>query len=184
MHDVETIVAELRGPPIPTAEAKGLLPAEPGFYAWWVQPDAIPSVPNTAHPSSPWSLFYVGIAPGRDGSSATLASRIGGQHIGGNTGSSTFRLSLASLLFEDMGWQPLRRQKKVVLSSADNTVLRQWQEEHAALRWAVVRDPWSGDTEAAVIKAMMPPLNLAANAAHPFHSTMSDARRRFHTAAI
>lgn len=83
----ETIVSELRGSPRPPLEAKPNLPKEPGFYSWWVRPDAIAQVPTTPHPSGDWHLLYVGISPGRADSSATLASRVGGQHIGGNTGS-------------------------------------------------------------------------------------------------
>src|SRR5919201_1333832 len=106
---MKQIVAALKRSPISIAEAMQALPAEDGFYAWWVRPGTIPSIPPTPHPSQEWDLFYVGIAPGRAGSSATLASRVGGQHISGNTGSSTFRFSLASLLFDEMAWRPLRR---------------------------------------------------------------------------
>lgn len=164
--------------------AKGQLPSEPGFYSWWVRPGAIPRVPPTIHPTEDWLLFYVGIAPGRAESSATLASRVGGQHIGGNTGSSTFRLSLAALLFEDEGWQPLRRKKKVVLSAVDNRALREWQQENAGLCWCLVDEPWAGSMERDVIAEMKPPLNLAENSSHPFHGTMSGARGYFRSSAI
>ena len=182
--EVKEIVAVLSGSPLAPLEAKPQLPREPGFYAWWVRPGALPAVPETAHPAEDWCLLYVGIAPGRQNSSATLRSRVGGQHIGGNTGSSTFRLSLASLLFEDMGWQPQRKKKKVTLSSEDNAALRNWQQEHAGLCWVTTDEPWAGSTEGDVIAEMRPPLNLAENSAHPCHSNMSAARRSFRQAAV
>ena len=105
-----------------------------------------------------------------------------GNHIGGNTGSSTFRLSLAALLFETNEWQPLARGNKTVLSAADNAALRSWQEEKMALTWTEAAEPWA--IEAAVVERLSPPLNLAGNSAHPFHEILSAARRRFKTAAI
>jgi hypothetical protein len=158
------------------------LPPVAGFYAWWVKRSTLPRIPRTPHPSKRWDLFYVGIAPGRPGSAANLASRVAGQHIGGNTGSSTFRFSLASLLFEEKNWQPIRRGAKVVLSAEDNMALREWQMKHAGLRWAPVADPWREGLERSVIAAMKPPLNLAENASHPFHAEMASARRRFRAA--
>ncbi len=182
--DKEDIVSALRGSPKPPLEAKAQLPKESGFYSWWVRPGAIPEVPTTPHPSENWCLLYVGIAPGRATSSATLSSRVRGQHINGNTGSSTFRLSLASLLFEREGWQPLQRKKKAVLSSEDNAALREWQQENAALCWCVFDEPWAGTTEGDVIAEMKPPLNLAENSSHPFHETMTATRRHLRASAI
>jgi hypothetical protein len=47
--------------------------------------------------------LYVGVAPKRPSSRATLRSRIRGQYLAGNIGSSTFRQSLAALLGEQQG---------------------------------------------------------------------------------
>jgi hypothetical protein len=74
---------------IDEARPLGVIPASAGFYAWWQMPGAIPSVPASAHPSGDLELLYVGIAPRDAASSATLASRLRSQHIGGNIGSST-----------------------------------------------------------------------------------------------
>src|SRR4051812_15272968 len=79
-----------------TFEAGGL-PASPGLYAWWMQPGAVPGVSGPMHPTEKVQLLYVGIAPSRPSSSATLRSRVVGQHVRGNIGASTFRLSLAAL---------------------------------------------------------------------------------------
>jgi hypothetical protein len=180
----DRVVGSLRGRSVAVPYACRRIPFEPGCYAWWVQTGAIPTVPRIKHPLGPWDLVYVGISPGRMGSGATIHSRVCGQHIGGNTGSSTFRFSLAALLFEEIHWQPHRRNRKLLLSAEDNAELRRWQAEHAALRWCVVPNPWAGGLEANVIAAMKPPLNLAENSAHPFHATMTDARARFRAAGI
>src|SRR5689334_13032085 len=84
--------------------AQGGLPESAGLYAWWVSPRAIPGVAGPAHPLQPFELLYVGIAPKDAKSTATLRSRVRGQHLGGNIGSSTFRQSLAALLLEEQAW--------------------------------------------------------------------------------
>lgn len=162
-------------------EADGGVPDAAGFYAWWVRPDALPHVPGAPHPSEPYGLLYVGIAPSRATSSATLRSRLLGQHIGGNVGSSTFRRSLAALLFERECWTPVRTTTRELLTADDNANLSAWQREHLRLAWLHVVNSWEGEAE--VIAEMQPALNLAGNASHPFYATMSEARRRFKAAA-
>lgn len=182
--DSEAIASELCEQPVPVPETRRTLPKRGGSYAWWIRTGALPAVPTLPHRTEAgWSLLYIGIAPGRAGSAATLASRIGGQHIGGNTGSSTFRLSLAAFLFESESWVPRHTTTKVVLSAEDNRALRDWQVTNAGLCWSQVNDPWPDGLEAAVIERLKPPLNLAENSAHPFHETMSGARHRFRRSA-
>jgi hypothetical protein len=125
-------------------------------------------------------LFYVGTAPRDESSQAKLRSRILRQHIGGNTGSSTFRFTLASLLFESMEWPPVLKNTKTVLLPDDNKTLSAWQQEKLRLTWAVHDAPWS--VEPIVIGRLEPPLNLAGNATHPFYDTVSSARARFRSA--
>lgn len=181
------VADELRGSPHSVGVARqpaseGGVPAEPGFYAWWVRPDALPDVPTTAHPREPLGLLYVGIAPSRPGSTATLRSRVVGQHLRGNTGASTFRLSLASLLFVREGWRPARRGRKVVLSAADNAALSAWQQANLRVRWCVAEEPWR--SEATVIADTAPALNLADNVGGDFYAVIRQARRAFRAAAI
>src|SRR5215217_50664 len=79
------IVDELRTrEPVPLDVARAIdgVPAEPGFYAWWlIDGAALPEVPLDGPPPH---LLYVGIAPSRATSRATLRSRVLGNHIGGN----------------------------------------------------------------------------------------------------
>ena len=164
------------------APSNGGLPEEPGFYAWWTKRGSIPGVPKAPHPrKQDLDLFYVGISPVRESSSSNLRSRVIGNHMSGNTSSSTFRLTLASLLLDALEFRPRQTAKKVVLSSEDNGRLSRWQDEHLSLTWSVHQAPW--ENEGAVVGLMAPPLNLAGNSGHPFHATLTAARRRFRTQA-
>jgi hypothetical protein len=169
--------------PVALAEARrspmeGGVPADPGFYTWWTVTTGGLAVPPAPHPTDrTLRLLYVGIAPARITSNANLRSRVIGQHIGGNLGSSTFRRSLAALLWEQQGWRPfMTAGGKVAFSPEDNAALTRWQEQHLRLAWKVVVEPWTHEGE--LIAAMAPPLNLAENGSHHFHDTMSDARAR------
>jgi hypothetical protein len=104
-----------------------------------------------------------------------LRTRVAGNHIKGNTGGSTFRLTLASLLFETKAWQPVMTDRPL-LTRDDNRALTEWQHEHLHLTWATHPEPWTIEHE--VIAQFQPPLNLAGNRAHPLGPTISAARRR------
>ena len=186
-HDVtdfEEILDALtaRPKPLREAQAKNGIPAKAGLYAWWTKPGSIPGVPECPHPMEPeLDLFYIGISPSRATSSATIRSRVTGNHIGGNTGSSTFRQTLASLLFEDKSWKPVMIDRPL-LTPEDNKALTEWQHEHLRLTWATHPEPWAIEHE--VISRLQPPLNLMGNRSHPFAATVSAARRRFKEAAV
>ena len=182
----ESVVAALRDVPTSAAELSDvILPAAPGFYGWWIRPGALSDVPATRYAeAAPWELLYVGIAPGKPGSAATIRSRVTRNHLGGNTGSSTFRFSMASLLFERDGWRPEQRKKKVVLTREDNASLSRWMREQLALTWTEQTDPWREPLEAQVIRLLRPPINLDHNQTHPFYKRMKAARERFKVAAV
>ncbi len=181
----EAVIAALSEPCEPTVAlgrgTNGGLPAAPGLYAWWVtSPDALPSVPLEPRGDG-LSLLYVGIARNRPGSRATLRSRVGGNHLRGNIGASTFRLTLASLLWEQEGWTPVWRRDRPVLSPEDNRALSVWQREHLRVAWCTHDEPWA--IEKTVIEQMKPPLNLAGNEAHAFRRTLTEARAALRSAA-
>src|SRR4051812_15513039 len=179
------IAAALRRPPVHTiaeTEATTGAPGEPGLYAWWAVPDAVPGMPAIPHPSEPLGLLYVGIAPSNAASAAQLRSRLCGQHIGGNIGSSTFRFGLGALLWESEGWTPRRSASgKYTLDRDDNDALSVWQRDHLRLRWVVVTKPWC--FESTVIATMKPPMNREHNQDHPFYDAMGRARAGFREAA-
>jgi len=120
----ERVVHVLYGAPVSADAARGKpidggLPERAGFYAWWILPGSLPSVPSHPHPNQEvgLDLLYVGIAPNSMTSQGTLRSRVRGQHLGGNTGSSTFRLSLAALLLDQEGYEPTSTRTKCVLTT-------------------------------------------------------------------
>jgi hypothetical protein len=90
------------------AEKDGGIPDEPGVYAWWLaSPDALPTVLPSPHPTEPeLRLLYVGIAPKDATSNETLRTRVLKKHLGAGLAGSTFRRSLAALLWEKHGWTP------------------------------------------------------------------------------
>jgi len=157
-------------------------PGAGGFYAWWVTRGALYGVPECLHPrDSNLSLLYVGISPARLSSTQTIRRRLLGNHINGNTSSSTFRFVLASLLLNSLDLHPFRTATKVNLNAADNQRLRNWQMDNLRLTWCERERPW--EIEEQVIAAMQPPLNSAGNHAHPFFATVKASRAAFRAAA-
>jgi hypothetical protein len=183
----DVVDAQLSGIPIsPDLAARpaseGGVPSEPGFYAWWTNDYTTLRAPPRPHPTERgWSLLCVAISPARASSSQNLRGRVLNNHLGGNTGSSTFRLTLAALLCQQQGWCPVRRATRVLLTAEDNRALSAWQRSNLALTWTRRAEPW--EIEHDVIARMQPPLNLAANASHPFHSAVHGARASFRRAA-
>jgi hypothetical protein len=152
------------------------LPEAPGLYAWWMSPGAISGVNGPPHPTEEFELLYVGIAPKDAQSKATLRSRIRTQHLGGNIGSSTFRQSLAALLFEDRGWSTRWSGSRPQLVPEHNRALSDWQREHLRLAWVERPSPWT--VEGQVIALMQPPLNLAGNTSHPLYRRLKALRAK------
>jgi len=170
----------LRGDSVSVQRARKVVPAEPGLYAWWARPDALPGVEGPRHPDGERELLYVGLARSGPSSRATLQSRVVGNHIRGTTGQSTLRRSLASLLVEQEGWRS-RFTDRPLLVPEDEQRLNRWMEQYLALTWTVHQQPWT--VEAQVITELTPPLNQSANSAHPLYLHVRDARRRWREAA-
>jgi GIY-YIG catalytic domain len=178
---VSTVVQELQRAPaaVPDVlQSPRLLPAAPGFYSWWSRRGALAVVPHVPHPlHDDICLLYVGISPARETSRQTIRSRVIGNHLNGNVGSSTFRFVLAALLIDALELQPYLRGTKVALSAHDNARLSAWQREHLLLTSFAQEQPWEIESE--VIAQFGPPLNSAANSAHAFHRTVRAARAQF-----
>jgi len=94
---------------------------------------------------------------------------------------STLRRTLAALLLDELALTPTAARTKVTLPRDQNTRLSAWQQRHLRLTWHPCARPW--ELEAAIIERLAPPLNLASNAAHPFHATLAAARQRLRQAA-
>jgi hypothetical protein len=183
----DEVVAALMGDPVAVSAAlapanAGGAPAVPGFYAWWGAEGAIAGAPHHPHPRRPdLGLLYVGISPDRPSSGADIRSRVVGQHVRGNTSSSTFRFVLAALLLEELALTPRLAASKVVLDREDNARLRAWKFDHLSLTWCERERPWG--VEAAVSALVRPPLNSAGNRDHPFYERVRAARANFRAAA-
>jgi hypothetical protein len=190
MSRPDEIVARLLAAPLATTARIGCgrgatagAPSKEGYYAWWCDPDAAPThAPHTAHPSAPFVLLYVGLAPRDAASAARLRSRLCRQHLGGNAGSSTFRFGLASLLWSRQGWNPcLSGSGKPRLLRAENAALSAWQAAHLRACWTKEEKPWRHEGQ--VIRLMRPPMNRDHNELHPYYESMGKARDRFRAEA-
>lgn len=170
------ITVELRGPVTRVNEASDAVPPDPGLYAWWSAPRAVPGIAGPRHPDGGHELLYVGIARSGPSSRATLRSRVVGNHIRGTTGQSTLRRALASLLCEQQGWDSHFTDRPLLVAD-DEARLNQWMQEHLALSWAVHEQPWT--VEAEVIAELTPPLNQSANSSHPLYCHVRQARQRW-----
>jgi hypothetical protein len=146
-RQIQTITAALTMPPTSVDVAlsrpgEGGLPSDPGFYAWWTRDGSLAGTPSPPHPTQDgWGLLYVGIAPVRSSSRQQLHSRVAGNHLRGNTGASTFRLSLAALLLDELDLHPSRRGAKVVLPASENRALSSWQHANLRITWVVQAEP-------------------------------------------
>lgn len=178
----EVIVGLRRAPLLTIAEMSAALDADRaarGIYAWWlVNTDALPEVPTTPHPVEPLGLLYVGIGPASARSKRTLRARF--RDHTRDTGRSTLRRTLAALLYEHERWHPYWTDRPL-LTELDNAALTSWQAANLRVQCFRMAEPWT--VEAAVIRAMRPPLNLAHNQAHPFYEQLGAARKRFREVA-
>jgi hypothetical protein len=153
--------------------------AAQGIYAWWlIHGDALPNVPATPHPTEPVGLLYVGVGPGRTGSTRKLWQRFE-DHIT-DTGRSTLRRALAALLYERQGWRP-HWTTRPVMARADESALTVWLTSHLQVQWLAIAEPWT--VEAEIVRLMRPPLNHEHNKAHPFFGELDRARKHFRETA-
>jgi hypothetical protein len=129
----------------------------PGLYAWFVDKAGAAVLARAAEAPLSAGLIYAGRA-GAGTSSATLRSRITRNHLGGRIRSSTFRLTLASLLAAELR---LAGAGGRTLASDGEERLSRWMSEHLAVAVTPVVDPAAlVGLEAAVLNRLDAPLNL------------------------
>ena len=147
--------------------------ANPGMYAWWGDDEARTVLGGEIGVGLP-PMLYVGQAgatrwPSGTRSSATLKSRVGGQHIRGNARSSTFRLTISSLLLRRLRLTAIPGGK---LDPDSNAEVSEWIADHLRVAIAPYEDRDTlGAVEAEVVAQLDPPLNLG-------HCLPSHARQR------
>jgi hypothetical protein len=148
----------------------------PGLYAWFADDEGAVDLSLGLGQPIGHGLIYAG-QTGAGTSEATLNSRLRGNHIGGNTYGSTFRLTLASILRSRLGLRPTggRRMERI-----DEPALTGWMLDHLSLAAYPLADRATVDAlETAVLGILNPPLNLAKLSATPAREALSGLRREF-----
>ena len=183
----EAEVERLLWPPRVFARTEALdrpcpIPAAAGVYAWYFT-EAPAGVPiRGCHSTEDGHLLYVGIspkAPTRDGlrqSRQNLRTRVR-YHYRGNAEGSTLRLTLGSLLADQLGIG-LRRVgsgQRLTFSSGE-AVLSDWMADHARVCWVETSVPWV--LESRLLENLALPLNLDQNKHSGFHEQLRAARAR------
>jgi hypothetical protein len=151
------------------------VPAARGLYAWFFDnvPPKVPLKGVTAYQGL--RLLYVGIAPRRIGSKATLRSRMR-QHFASNAAGSPLRLTLGCLLAEELGIHLHRAgtTHRLTFGKEGEESLSEWMDRNALVCWIEHPKPWK--VEQQILEALRPPLNIEENAAHPFCRPLSALR--------
>jgi len=153
---------------------------QPGLYSWWADSEALDALAVVFDTRLP-KLIYAGQAGATSTRShterrATLASRIGSNHLRGNISSSTFRKTLSACLFEAL---ELHLRRSGSLDRESNNVVSLWMREH--LRLSVVPYPDRASlasSEHAVLERLDPPLNLMGMPPTPTRLRLSELRAR------
>jgi hypothetical protein len=165
--EVDVLVAALsdatRAEAPPTFPLDVAAAANPGLYSWWADDEARRALAAGLDTEVLPALLYAGQAgatkwPSGKRSNATLRSRIGQQHIRGNARSSTFRLTLSTILLVELRLAPAAGGR---LNPSSNRVVSEWIATH--LRVAIAPFPDRdrlGVVEAAVVGRLDAPLNL------------------------
>ena len=182
--EVEVLVAALANSS--RAEAPARFPVDaraavyPGLYPWWGDDDGRTVLASALAVDALPPLLYAGQAgatkwPSGKRSNATLRSRIRQQHIRGNARSSTFRLTLSTILLVELGLTPASGGR---LTPDSNRVVSEWIAAH--LRVAIVPFPDRdrlGVVEGAVLGRLDPPLNLDHCASSVIRARLTELRR-------
>jgi hypothetical protein len=153
--------------------------AGPGLYAWWADDEGRSTLGAPFGVTLP-SLIYAGqtgATSRRAGVErvATLRSRIGGNHLNGNAGSSTFRKTLSSVLLAPL---QLHVSGKDRLDEASNRSVSMWMRGHLSVVTVQVEERSTlAEIEEAVLAKLDPPLNLMGMAPTPIRARLRELRR-------
>jgi hypothetical protein len=150
------------------------VPRSPGAYAWYFRhaPSTVPTAGCVEVDGR--RLLYVGIAPSRASSRQHLRRRLR-THFRGNAAGSTLRLTLGTLLREELALELVAAPASGRLTFGESEArLSAWMREHARVCWVVVERPW--ELETALVAEQVLPLNLAGNDGGRFRATLSALR--------
>jgi hypothetical protein len=146
----------------------------------WYFTQVPPGVPtDRCHSLESAHLLYVGISPKapRDGlkqSRQNLRTRVR-YHFRGNAAGSTLRLTLGSLLADQIGigLRQVGSGQRLTFSSGE-AELSQWMGDHARVCWAETSTPLALRSQ--LIESLILPLNLDQNKHYGFHEQLRVAR--------
>ncbi len=157
----------------------------PGLYAWWVDEDGAAELTRGLGPGRGLAVEAGRIRIGQAGATKwpsgkanddTLGRRIGEVDLGGRVRMSTFRWSLASILFDQLEMQ---RQAAMLVTPSSERALTAWMR--ARLSVAVHphddRDTLGG-LERAVLERLDPPLNISRLQPSATRARLTELRRR------
>jgi len=150
------------------------VPQDPGIYAWWFRcmPDARINA-SSCEVVDGLHLLYVGISPENADSASHLRKRIR-QHYRAKLSRSTLRRSLAAMLIDQLGLEPVIVAGRLTLAGAGEETLSQWMSDNAFVAWHIHPRPW--DVEDGIFRLMHLPLNIKDNARNPFRVELETAR--------
>ncbi|MBY4111112.1 hypothetical protein HQO82_19310 [Rhodococcus fascians] len=156
------------------------VPATPGVYGWWFDQLPASDIDTTGcHKRDGLTLLYAGISPSKPPTNGKAPSRQNIRkriryHYKGNAYGSTLRLTLGSLLSEELGIQ-----LRVVGSGRlhfheGEWAINDWMDKHAFVSWVAHPEPWVLEDD--LIESYDLPLNLMGNTRNPYHARLSKAR--------
>lgn len=154
---------------------------QPGLYVWWVDDAGAADLSRGLGLTVPPGRIYAGQAgatfwPSGKKTDNTLGKRIGQLHLGGKVRGSTFRHTLAAILYEQLGVQvkaPMR------ITPASEKALTAWMCEHLSVAVYSHEDPDTlSSLEHVMLQRLNPPLNLSHMSATPVRARLSELRRR------
>lgn len=152
-----------------------------GLYAWWVDEAGAASLaaglgmgftPGRIYVGQAGATFWPSGKPGR----RDLGGRIGKMHLQGRVRGSTFRLTLASILFHELDVQV---QAPNVITPSSEEALTTWMHDHLSVAVCPIDDRDALEAlEREVLQRLDPPLNLMHMPPTPLRARLSDLRRR------
>jgi hypothetical protein len=157
----------------------------PGLYAWWVDGAGAAELTRGLAPGRDLAVepgrIHLGQAgatrwPSGRSNDDTLGRRIGEVHLGGRVRMSTFRWTLASILFDQL---ELRGQAAMLIDAQSERAVSEWMRAHlsVAVHPHDDRDTLGG-LEKALLERLDPPLNLTHMQPSPMRTRAADLRRR------
>jgi hypothetical protein len=153
----------------------------PGLYAWWVDDEGAADLAAGLGTELAGSRVYAGQAgatrwPSGTPTNNTLGKRIGQKHLGGKVRMSTFRWTLAAILFDRLNVQV---RAPMVIAPSSEEALSEWMGRHLSVAVHAHDDRGSLEgLEEQLLELFDPPLNLRHMRPTPQRQRLTDLRRR------